>query len=604
MSTQQLTEYDVVIMGAGFAGLCQARHLMLNIPNIKVALIDPRPVKRTAKDLKIGESTVEVAAMFICKELGLYDYMIENHPPKMGLNFHWPKDPSKTKTTDDYYHIWCNRQPPIISTQMNRAKFEQDLLQMNQEMGATFYNGRVVDVDLTPGDEQHTVKVKLDGELIELKAKHLVDAAGRKFIIARKTDNLIVDPEQLFGLNTGSAWVRVKNVDRTIFHDGYDPNGATCSHYYATNHWFGHGHWLWMIPIDKQEKEISIGIVQHRDVISDDKINSSEKFKDFLKANHTMLHDLISSGEIVDFNYWRRVAHCSKKMFSEDNWYVMGDSACMFDPFYSVGTTLIAFAVESVTEIVRAKLAGESNAEQKRAAYNDFNLAYARRVNQLYQFHAKQLGHASVMSWRIYLEYIWWFGLTIPMYVGKWHLDLNFVPKVVKNLKENVDGFWLDVYQQLNELVERNANLGLMDSYRSDQLIGGYNTPMHFDDFLENTKLEPKRCNVFAGLKFTNFYSAIWYLKFQWQGFGIRGLLKPRHLFHLFNFFKGAVIAAIAEQIYLSKTKHLPDNTQIAQMRQEFEQYQYQPELQPWLAKESADRSTETASITELVAHR
>ena len=30
MQMTQDKEYDVVIMGAGFAGLCQARHLMLN----------------------------------------------------------------------------------------------------------------------------------------------------------------------------------------------------------------------------------------------------------------------------------------------------------------------------------------------------------------------------------------------------------------------------------------------------------------------------------------------------------------------------------------------------------------------------------------------
>jgi 2-polyprenyl-6-methoxyphenol hydroxylase-like FAD-dependent oxidoreductase len=103
MSNTQSQEYDVVIMGAGFAGVCQARHLLLNIPDIKIALIDPRPEERTQKDLKIGESMVEVATLFVCKELGLYDYMIENHPPKAGLNFHWPKDPKKTENTDDYY---------------------------------------------------------------------------------------------------------------------------------------------------------------------------------------------------------------------------------------------------------------------------------------------------------------------------------------------------------------------------------------------------------------------------------------------------------------------------------------------------------------------
>jgi len=122
MVATNTNEYDVVIMGAGFAGVCQARHLLLNVPNIKIALIDPRPEERTNKDLKIGESMVEIATLFVCKELGLYEYMIENHPPKYALNFHWAKDADKTDTIDDYYHIWANRQFPLGTFQMNRAK--------------------------------------------------------------------------------------------------------------------------------------------------------------------------------------------------------------------------------------------------------------------------------------------------------------------------------------------------------------------------------------------------------------------------------------------------------------------------------------------------
>jgi flavin-dependent dehydrogenase len=160
MHTIQQLEYDVVIMGAGFAGVCQARHLLLKIPNIRIALIDPRPEERTAKDLKLGESMVEIATLFVSKELGLHEYLIENHPPKSGLNFHWAKDPTKTETTDDHYHVWSNKRSPIQTFQMNRAKFERDLLRMNKEMGAVFYNGRVVDVDLTPGDALKTVEVE------------------------------------------------------------------------------------------------------------------------------------------------------------------------------------------------------------------------------------------------------------------------------------------------------------------------------------------------------------------------------------------------------------------------------------------------------------
>lgn len=186
MVATNTNEYDVVIMGAGFAGVCQARHLLLNVPNIKIALIDPRPEERTNKDLKIGESMVEIATLFVCKELGLYEYMIENHPPKYALNFHWAKDAYKTDTIDDYYHIWANRQFPLGTFQMNRAKFERDLLKMNKAMGATFYQGRVVDVDLTSKDELKTVIAKVENEQITLKAKPVIDAAGRKFIIGTK----------------------------------------------------------------------------------------------------------------------------------------------------------------------------------------------------------------------------------------------------------------------------------------------------------------------------------------------------------------------------------------------------------------------------------
>ena len=583
MQSIQLREYDVVIMGAGFAGLCQARHLMLNIPGVRVAIVDPRPEERSDKDLKIGESTIEIAALFLAKELGLHDYLIENHAPKKGLNFHWPKDPAKTDTLEDYYHAGSNRQVPIPSFQMNRAKLEQDLLQMNKKMGAVFYNGRVLDVDLTPKDAINTVTIKVGSEEMELTAKHVIDAAGRKFIIGGKTDNLLFGPENLMGLDTGSAWMRVKNVDRSVFDSGYDPMGSSTSNYYSTNHYFGHGHWLWMIPIDTKSRDLSIGIIHHHQVLPTEQVNTEKKFREFLNSNHKILAKIIDSGEPVDFNYWPRLAHRSKTMFSPDNWYVIGDAAYILDAFYSYGTTTVALAVEGVTEIIRADLAGEADVEQKRSAYNDFNLAYARSVNCLYRGHAQQLGHASVMSWRIYFEYMWWFGVQVPMYVGKWHLDLTFIPIFLKTLNANVDELFADLCQQFNQLVESDVNIGLMDCYRADQLPGKYHTLKHFDDFLENAKFEPRRCNVFAGLKYTCFYVAIWYLMFQWKSFGIAGLLKPRNIYHFFRLLALSVQAAVGELVYKFKTRGLPANTEIEEMRQEFKSYKFRPELQPWI---------------------
>ncbi|MFM6433700.1 MAG: NAD(P)/FAD-dependent oxidoreductase [Microcystis panniformis] len=585
--------YDVIIMGSGLAGLCQARHLMLKIPNIRIAMIDPRPENRTEKDLKLGESTVEVATLFFGKDLGLYEYLIENHPPKYGLNFHWPKRNDQTKTIDDYFHIWANRQPDLASTQLNRPKFERDLLKMNREMGADFYNGRVVDIDLTPNDQLHTVKVKLPNESIELQGKHLVDAAGRRFLIGKKTNNISFDSKDLYGVNTGSAWVRVQNVDRTIFHSGYDPTGASCSHYYATNHWFGKGHWLWMIPTDIDTMELSIGVIHHHDYISSESLNSKEKFYEFLKANHNILYQLVTSAENIDFHYWPRLAHTSKTLYSPDNWYVIGDSACIFDAFYSLGSTMIVSAIDSITEIIRAKLAGEVNAAEKCQAYNQFNLTLINSINLFMHNHSRHLGDASIMSWRIYFENMIWFGILIPIFVGKWHLDLEFIPQFVQTFQTTLRSLVYEIHDQFDQLVDEKKNIGLMDCYRSDQLIWNYHTPKRYTHALENAQYEPKQTSVFTSMKKTFFYLTIWYLKLQWKSGGLSQVCHPRSLGTMAKLLTTSIYIGLGDIIYSLTGNHGSESQLIAEMREAFQEYQYGDTLQPWTVEGVDTKSLE-----------
>jgi flavin-dependent dehydrogenase len=519
--------------------------------------------------------------------------MIENHTPKHGSHFHWSKDITKNSSLDDYYHVWSNRWTSICCFNFNMAKFERDVLKMVKNQGVKFYKGSVVDVDLTSKESLHVVKIKVDGEEKELKTKHLIDTVGLK------TNNFIEDLDS--NAKTGIASVRVKKSDRQVFDSGYHPHRASSSTYYATNHFFGHGHWLWMIPTDSEEMELSIGLVHHEDVIPVNKINTKEKFYNFLKANHNILYQVIKSGEEVEFNYRPQVSYKNKTMFSENNWYVIGDAAYTCDAFYSYGTSIIALAIESVTEIIRSKLTGEADAEAKRNAYNTFNLTYIDKINYIMQHSSKQLGHASVMSWRIYLEYMWWFGVDVPMYVGKWHLDLNFIDKFIKQVSGNLNSLFADIDEQFNQLVDRqDANLGLMDCYRGDQLIWGYYTSKHFDRFLENTKLEPRRCNVFLSMKMTYFYVAIWYALLQWKGFGLAGVFNLKHIYQFGSLLGLSIKAAMEERIYQSETKDLADNSQIAEIVEEFKNYSYIPEIQPNLDNKEFKSSLLTASSTIL----
>jgi hypothetical protein len=127
--------------------------------------------------------------------------------------------------------------------------------------------------------------------------------------------------------------------------------------------------------------------------------------------------------------------------------------------------------------------------------------------------------------------------------------------------------------------------MGLMDAIRADQLIGSYYTFKHFEDFLENSKLEPQRCNIFTSMKNTFFYVAIWYAMFQWKGFGWRGLLKPRNLAHFSYLLAQSGLSALGEMRHNFLTRGLPDNSEIEEMRQEFKEYRYQGKLQPWSAE-------------------
>jgi glycine/D-amino acid oxidase-like deaminating enzyme len=71
MSTNK--RYDVVIGGGGLAGLSLARQLTLYMPELSVAVVDPRQAASAAV-FKVGESSVEVGARYYGDVLQLTPY--------------------------------------------------------------------------------------------------------------------------------------------------------------------------------------------------------------------------------------------------------------------------------------------------------------------------------------------------------------------------------------------------------------------------------------------------------------------------------------------------------------------------------------------------
>src|SRR3954451_24860333 len=86
------TDYDVVIAGGALAGAATAILLLREDPKLRVLVVE----KSTAFGRRVGEATVEISGYFLCRVLGLTQYLNEAHLVKQGMRFWFANDRSRT----------------------------------------------------------------------------------------------------------------------------------------------------------------------------------------------------------------------------------------------------------------------------------------------------------------------------------------------------------------------------------------------------------------------------------------------------------------------------------------------------------------------------
>jgi geranylgeranyl reductase family protein len=152
-------KYDVVIVGAGVAGLESA--IVLASKDFKVAVVESKPAE------KIGDKTCGDA-------IGIH------HFEKISLEI-----PSKVI---DYKYRGVKIYSPsekhglIVpgeGVSVNRIRFGQWLLEEAMNKGAELYDSHVLTDVIIKNDRVEEVRVKkVDGPVVELKAKAFIDASG------------------------------------------------------------------------------------------------------------------------------------------------------------------------------------------------------------------------------------------------------------------------------------------------------------------------------------------------------------------------------------------------------------------------------------------
>src|SRR6185436_19649035 len=131
---QKLTEkrdVDVLIIGAGLAGLTLARQLLLSRPEIEILMLDRLPEIPSPKQ-KVGEATVQMSGYYYSRVLEMEEHLLQEHYLKYNLRFFWKTDRGG-EVWENLSQSYIRKLSNIATFQLDRNKFEAAVLEKNRK---------------------------------------------------------------------------------------------------------------------------------------------------------------------------------------------------------------------------------------------------------------------------------------------------------------------------------------------------------------------------------------------------------------------------------------------------------------------------------------
>jgi flavin-dependent dehydrogenase len=391
-------EYDVVICGAGLAGLTLARQLKQTMPDLSVVVIDrlARPLPVAA--FKVGESLVETGSYYLSGILNLADYLDRCHLRKLGFRFFFS---SASDQFHDRPEFGLSAFPRVNSYQIDRGVLENDLREFNADNGVIMLEGySVQDICLSDGHGMHEVVYRKgrNGQVGSIRARWVIDAMGRRRFLQKR---LGLTKEH--GDKCSATWFRLAGrIDVGDLVPGHEESWhrrvPENNRYYSTNHLMGDGYWVWLIPLASDNT--SVGIVVQEELHPYRELNTFNKALQWLARYEPALASYLKGCEPLDFRCMRDYSYSSRQLFSSHRWVCIGEAALFPDPFYALASDLIGFANSAVTELVKLDLNGQLTPDivQK---YDKFILALNHWLTINIQVGYRFFGNPVVMAAKI-----------------------------------------------------------------------------------------------------------------------------------------------------------------------------------------------------------
>ena len=484
MSSAQL---DVGVLGGGLAGNLLVRQLLRTIPGLRVGLFE----KSTEPSYKVGESTVEIASNYLIRRQGLSRYLYENHLPKNGLRYFFD-DPSRSTELEEMSEIGTVNMPFHPAFQIERARMERDLLEMNRCAGARVETGvRIHSIELGADGAPHRFAATGPGGTERISCRWLVDAAGRNGLVTRSLDLRVPEPIH----RIGAVWGRFEGVadlddlGSTAFRDRVRQTSRGLS----TVHFCYPGYWIWFIPL--RGGLTSVGVVGVP-AAEQRGLRSAEGLRRFLDE-HRAARSLLANAKGVDVGSYARIAYGTRHFFHPDRWALVGEAANSADPLYSPGSDFIAIENDFLTDLVQRDANGEAAAAvaERCTLYDGFMNFRHEATMRLYRGLYGLLGSYELMRLKWDFDIGCYYNLWVSPYMLDQYLDPGFLRRQLRQQRfvlTALDGFAALFVRAEASLRER----GLY--YRANR--GVFSRGLENIDFLEEIGLPRSRRQTFEQL--------------------------------------------------------------------------------------------------------
>ncbi len=413
--------YDIVFLGGRLSGGLGARFLKKNFKDKKILVLE----KNEKLNWCAGESTVGVAGLFLIRELGLSTYCYLNHLPKNGLRFIFD-DSNKPFSVETCSEIGANMLPVFPTFQIDRARLDMDLWELNREIGIDVLTGvEVNDIKVNPNGN-HEVSFVREGQKIKVSCEWIVNSTGRYSSLNEffKDSNPIVSQGYL---NTASAWGRFTDVtDIDLLGDEkWREKAGFSSRYLSTTHFMKEGSWTWQIPIDRDV--VSFGIVYDKSIVTDN-TETEEGFLKLIKKN-PFVNKLLENAKLLDFQRNSALDFRRKYFALPEKVIFLGEAFGFVDPFYSQGSDIISRECYMMKNLIEA---GE-NYEHRRNVINQFITNEFEYINILYKDQYQAFGSFNVYNIKSKWDFYCYTNRLVWLFYSKKYADFNWIENEIEN---------------------------------------------------------------------------------------------------------------------------------------------------------------------------